>query len=401
MKKIACAILASTALAVASTAASAGGFAVREQSAKGQGTSFAGVAAGSGGLSSMFWNPAVTSEFNQYGLISESNVSIIAPYSEAKIAGETGSGNIGELAFVPASSYIYAWNDQITFGASMNSPLGLTTDANNTWRGVARGDKSEVRTMNFSPNVSYKLNETITFGLGAQIEYMDVGLTTRLPGSGLQAADVRGDDIGFGVTAGVLFQPTETTDIGIGFRSAIKHDLKGYSLLGTGPIVKTDISAKFTSPETVTLGVAQKITDDLTLLGGVEWTNWSRLKELSIIREPAGTSLAKEDYNWKDSWFYSVGAEYAYSDALQLRAGAAFEKSPVPDSTRSVRVPDNDRYWLSVGASYKFSDSMVAHFAYSHVFIEDGDVNQTVPSNLVTSFKQNLNIVSVGLTHDW
>jgi long-chain fatty acid transport protein len=404
MKRIVYSILAFTSIIIVTTAASAGGFAVREQSAKGQGASYAGVAAGTGGVSSLFWNPAISSEFNEYGFISESNVALIAPYSEAKIPGETGSGDIGVLAFVPASSYIYAWNDEITFGASMNSPLGLKTDAeNNGWRGIVRGDKSDVKTMNFSPSVSYKLNDVITIGVGAQVEYMDVKLTTRFY-TGQQVARVKGDDLGFGFTGGVLIKPTETTSIGIGFRSSVKHGLKGDAWENGGfgdPILLTDISAKFTSPETVTFGVTQKITDDLTLLGGIEWTNWSRLKELKIIRQPVGTNLAREDYNWKDSWFYSVGAEYAYSDALQLRAGAAFEKSPVPDLTRSVRVPDNDRYWLSLGASYKFSDSMVAHLAYSHVFMKDGDVDQRIQSNLLTSFKQHIDIVSVGLTHDW
>jgi long-chain fatty acid transport protein len=38
--------------------AEAGGFAVREQSAYGQGSSFAGMAAPGDSISSMFWNPA-------------------------------------------------------------------------------------------------------------------------------------------------------------------------------------------------------------------------------------------------------------------------------------------------------------------------------------------------------
>ena len=38
--------------------AQAGSFGVRDQSAIGQGLDFAGVAAGSAGIGSMFWNPA-------------------------------------------------------------------------------------------------------------------------------------------------------------------------------------------------------------------------------------------------------------------------------------------------------------------------------------------------------
>ena len=46
-----------------------GGFAVREQSAEYQGMSFAGNAAAGGGLSGMFWNPAVAA-FAPRGLYS-------------------------------------------------------------------------------------------------------------------------------------------------------------------------------------------------------------------------------------------------------------------------------------------------------------------------------------------
>jgi long-chain fatty acid transport protein len=61
------------AISVAATGAHAAGFALREQSAEGQGASFAGVAAGTDGLSSMFWNPATIVLHD--GFMSESNVS--------------------------------------------------------------------------------------------------------------------------------------------------------------------------------------------------------------------------------------------------------------------------------------------------------------------------------------
>ena len=65
-------------LAIASTQANAGGFAVHEQSVYGQGTSFAGIAAG-GALSSMFWNPATMTQFAGKGL--EVGASAIFPYA--------------------------------------------------------------------------------------------------------------------------------------------------------------------------------------------------------------------------------------------------------------------------------------------------------------------------------
>ncbi|MGB6860650.1 MAG: outer membrane protein transport protein, partial [Pseudolabrys sp.] len=65
-------------LVIATAYANAGSLALREQSAYGQGTSFAGVAAG-GALSSMFWNPATMTQVP--GIQSESVVSGLIPYS--------------------------------------------------------------------------------------------------------------------------------------------------------------------------------------------------------------------------------------------------------------------------------------------------------------------------------
>jgi long-chain fatty acid transport protein len=381
--------VASAVLLVSSSLTWAGGFSIREQSTIGQGASFAGVAAGSGGLSSLFWNPAISSDYNEFGFISENNAALISPYSKSSL----GSGNIGELAVVPAGYFSYALTDQVTIATSTNAPVGLTTDGRDGWAGSPLGDKSAVKTYNFNPTMSYKFNDMFSVGIGAQIEYMDVELTNRTSPGGAQFFAARGNDFGFGFTAGLLFEPTDTTDIGIGFRSSVSHNLDGRARVG---LANPPIHAKFKSPEIVTLGLRQKLSDQVTIMGGVEWANWSRFEELRITDDASGATIALSPQAWKDSWYFSLGAEYAYNDALTLRSGVAFEKSPVPDATRSVRVPDNDRYWVSVGASYKFSDSMTANLAYSHVFIKDGDV-----AALKTSFKQHLDIVSVGLTRDW
>jgi long-chain fatty acid transport protein len=388
--KIISTVLSGFIFATTAGTALAGGFAIREQSTVGQGGAFAGVAAG-GSLSSLFWNPAVSSEYNEFGFISENNTALILPYSESDLG--IGSGNIGKFAAVPAGYASFGLTDRITVAGSFNAPVGLTTDARDGWAGSRLGDKSAVATYNFSPSASYKLNDMLSVGVGAQIEYMSVELTNRDVGSGALSFDADGADFGFGLTAGVLFEPTDTTDIGIGFRSSVAHNLAGDATVG---LANLDIHAKFKSPETVTFGIRQQVSDQLTLMGGVEWANWSRFKELRITSDASGATIALTPQEWKDSWYFSAGAEYAYNDQLTLRSGVAYEKSPVPDATRSVRVPDNDRIWLSLGASYQFSEKMRANFAYTHVIIEDGSV-----SALSTEFDQHLNIVSFGLTRDW
>src|SRR5262249_51248796 len=95
-------------LIIATAQAHAGAFAIREQSTYGQGTSFAGVAAG-GSLSSMFWNPATMTQFK--GVVSENGFATIFPkVSQTPLPGSTLAGppfffrgveNSGDMAAVP------------------------------------------------------------------------------------------------------------------------------------------------------------------------------------------------------------------------------------------------------------------------------------------------------------
>ena len=94
--------------------------------------------------------------------------------------------------------------------------------------------------------------------------------------------------------------------------------------------------------------------DRLELLGDLTWTEWSKIKRLPLVRTsgPAnGATLDTLTFNFDDTWRLAVGGNYKWSGPWTLRAGVAFDQSPVPNAQdRSVRLPDNDRYWLTFGA---------------------------------------------------
>ncbi len=408
------------ALTAAATGALAGGFQIHEQSAEFQGMSFAGTAAGGSGLSSMFWNPATITQHS--GWKEEWNATAILPYARAKdermasgapasAGGLSGdSGNIGKLALVPSSYDSYQINDSFWIGLAMNAPYGLSTKNNGNSLGALYGYKSTIRTLNFNPMVGVKLNDMISFGVGLQINYMKGNLSSAKLGA--LSSKIKGDDWGIGFTAGLTLKPTETTTIGIGYRSRVKHKLKGNFYVAAPALLGPSTNratVKHTLPDQLTVSIRQDITDQFALLGTVEWTNWSLLKNFDI--EPvAGYNPSPDKYNWKDSWMFSIGGEYKYSDALTLRAGYAYEKSPVPDSTRNVRVPDNDRHWLSVGASWVANDWLTLNAGYSHLFVKNGRIDKpadTAPvpvsvrrPGLKANYKNHVDIVSVSATVD-
>lgn len=423
--------VALAALAATATSANAGGFAPHEQSAYFMGSAFAGSAAG-GVLSSMFWNPAALGQFD--GINSDSSYSLIMPDTEITTTGgilnnfsaNKTSGDIGDTAILPASYFSYQLNDQFVLGLSVNAPFGMTTDGNFNWVGSPLARESKITTYNFAPTIAYRITPGVIVAAGLQVEYMDAQLRSafsfgRLPNPNGPTAAVKGDDWGIGFTAGILLTPATGTSIGLGFRSKIKHELEG-TFHVEGVPVEDQISADVDLPEIVTLSLRQAVAPAWTVLGTVEWTNWSRLPQLQVTCQSAnfacplvggvGKPLQTLELGWDDGWMFSGGLEHNYSDQLTLRGGIAYERSPIQNAEgRTVRLPDADRIWLSAGASYKYSEWTTFDLSYAHVFIEDSSTIQhssAGPGNPnVTLFtgdvESSADIISIGVRSklDW
>jgi long-chain fatty acid transport protein len=364
------ALLGTTALVVIQSGAMAGGFALREQSAYGQGSSFAGIAAG-GSLSSMFWNPATLAAVS--GLQIESVGTMLIPTSDVEVTSPltTDEGDIAEDAFLPALYGAYRLNDRLTVGVGVNSGYGLVTryDSTSILRTSGVAGTSDIFSINVNPAVSYQVNDWLALALGAQIQYIDVRLTA-FPAP---LISLEGDDIAVGATAGILLTPMAGTEIGLGYRSRIDHTLDGEldSLLGEFDVEGEGLDL----PDVVTLGIRQRITDRFRVMAGVEWANWSRFKAVDVTGQPAplpGTITLDFDYN--DSWFFSAGGEFDVNDKLTVRAGVGYELSPLDDDNRTYRLPDNDRLWLSAGASYKASERFSFDLGYTYISVADTDI---------------------------
>lgn len=413
------------ALLAATADANAGGFAVREQSAFGQGSSFAGVAAG-GSLSSMFWNPATMTQVP--GLQSESVLTAIIPSSKndptsGPLLSAGGTDNIAHWAVAPSSYYSWQVMPQLWLGLSVNAPFGLTETFPDYWAGRDYGaGGSHLTTYNATPSVAYKINDWISVGAGLQIQYADATLTKGIGAVPTWQASIDGAGWGVGFTAGVTLTPTPTTSIGLGYRSGINQKINGTLLLpagvGGGPPFSTpgSVSTTLNLPDVVSLGVRQRLTSQWTVMGTAEWTNWRRIGTANVV-QPNGqlayvggaANVVTIPFQYDDGWFFSLGAEYQWSDRLALRGGVAYEKSPISDAVRIPILPDNDRVWLSIGATYNWSKQITLDFAYSHIFVKDTSVDITSSSNpsfvpgspYTGNIDSHIDLVSVALRYRW
>lgn len=430
------------ALVAGASTVSAGGFAVRQQSVSGLGAAYAGSAAG-GDLSSMYWNPAAVTVKTGPGLNSESHYSLMSPNAEVTVNTSSNpaflgqpfstgrdSGDIADLALASASYYSYQFQNydpNFFLGFSFNSPFGLKTKPENTkYAGALIGRESSLKTFNLTPTLGYKFSPTLSVGVGAQLEYATARFSfgTGTPNGG----DTRyeGNGVAVGFTAGLLWQPTASTSVGLGYRSAMSHKLDGAYINTTGSVAflglgsdmrSTSANAKIELPDMVTLSLRQSLTQNFRLLGTVEWTNWNVLKELRVVSEGSqavvtggglsatpGVTLARLPVGWGDGWFFALGGEYDVSKQLTVRAGGAYEITPIENPTqRLVGIPDNDRIWASLGATYKWSETLSFDVAYSHVFVKDSQFDRTSLTGvrMTGDINASLDIIGVSIKSKW
>jgi long-chain fatty acid transport protein len=411
-------------IVIATAQANAGSFAIREQSSYGQGSSFAGIAAG-GALSSMFWNPAAITQMP--GIQSETTATGVFPYanqtpqSGSLLGAFGGTTNSGEAGLVPGSYFSYqlnALNPNIWLGLSINAPFALSASLPDVWAGRDYGaNDSSVRSYNAVPSIAWRINDWISVGAGVQIQYLKATLNKGVtrPGPTFTDFTLEGDGWGYGFTAGVTLTPTPTTTIGIGYRSAIDQKVEGTMVLtgtlaGFSNLVKTTVDL----PDVVSLGIRQRIDQQLTLLGTVEWTNWSRIGTSNVLLRsgaPAmvGPNAVTLPFQYDDGWFFSVGSEYRWSDRLTLRSGIGYEISPITDQVRIPIIPDNNRFWASIGASWEVWKGFAFDVAYSHLWVKDPSINITSTSGnpwfdgvpYVGEGKAHVDILSIGIKYRW
>jgi long-chain fatty acid transport protein len=173
----------------------------------------------------------------------------------------------------------------------------------------------------------------------------------------------------------------------VGFRSSIEHTFDGdVFVAGVSSLGSARTSADLEIPEIATASLRQSVSERLTLLGTVMWTNWTDLSQVVIqakssnpnLGAVAGRPVAVLPFHWHDSWFFSGGVEFEVNDRTTLRSGVAYEESPVQNPVeRSARLPDTNRVWVSLGATRNISPTMTLNLAYSHVFFEDGSMDRT------------------------
>jgi long-chain fatty acid transport protein len=311
------------------------------------------------------------------------------------------------IEFQPAVAYRF--NDQLSFGFGLDITYmkGLLS--------------KQVDTVPYNENLKYSYGQADPrFGMNP------VNAATGAPLSDEEWAanegfnnhyEVSGDDWQLGYNLSMMWDINSDITLGVAYRSEMKFKLKGdsefaqkegvvglgqlangtyvvapvdaaYTQTPTGSVPNQASEVPLTTPQSLTVSYAQQLTDRVQLVAGATWTQWSVFESFDVISTESSPGMIEnlgglgEGYighieeNWHDTVAVALGVNYQLSDEWLLRSGYANDQSPVSNSYRTARVPDNDREWISVGFNYRINQELDVDFAFSYLFFDDTQVTE-------------------------
>jgi len=454
--------LAGIAAALACGTAQGAAFALQEQSGSGLGNAFAGGAASAEDASTVWSNPAGMSRFTATQVAAA--VHFITPSikfsNDGSVAAgfQTLGGEGGDAGSTSVTGNLYIAvpiNQQFAFGLAIGVPFGLITEYDDGWIGRFQALKSDVRTYNVNPAISWRVSNNFTIAAGADFQRIKATFTQQLNYSALlaqaagQAAaagqipaaavppflsavsgleshgNIDGDDSAWGWNAGVMWNIDDRSRLGAHYRSGIKYHISGNanfnhpSLPALPPtlapigaalssavnaaVFNGGITADIELPAIANVSYFRQLNDRWDVMADIQWTGWDKLQNLTFVRT-TGAVLSSTPENFKNAWRYSVGANYRYTDQWMFRGGLAWDQSPVNDTDRTPRLPDEDRIWFSVGAQYKMSPQLKVDVGYTFINVQNASINQNAGSTaanglLKGNYDAHVNIVSAQVSY--
>lgn len=156
-------------------------------------------------------------------------------------------------------------------------------------------------------------------------------------------------------------------------------------------------------PQSVNFGIVQELTPSWKIMADVAWTDWSVMDEMKVKFKKNGVE-STEVMKWHDSWRFALGTEYKIDEKWTVRAGTAFDERAVTNHyTKTCKLPDSNRYWMSMGCSYQYSEHMRLDLAWTHIIFQPSSIHQTHTDGRYIDGKVSgyTNLISVGMKYDF
>lgn len=275
---------------------------------------------------------------------------------------------------------------------------------------------AQMRSANVNPTIATRLGKDIAIGAGVDVMWSDLTFKQSMPLGPTTRMVFEGDGMAFGANVGITWNMTQDQRLALTYRSPMTVTYKGDfemqnlpppamlppGALPPGLTPGSDFETEMNLPSLAVLGYGIHLTKALRVEANVEWVEHSRNKAMDLdignnnpilLASLGGTSLPQ---NWKDTWTYGVGADYALCQSVTVRAGWVHLPSPVPEETLMPTLAEADKDILSVGIGLK-SGRQTLDLGYAYSLSPDRTIDSPMnPINGTYEFDAHLFAVSYG-----
>ncbi|MBB1077980.1 outer membrane protein transport protein [Rhodoferax sp. 4810] len=265
-----------------------------------------------------------------------------------------------ENFYVPTGFVVTPSYGGARFGLAITAPGGLSKQWEDTWPKTF-AEEFSLTVIEVNPTVSYSVGK-VSLAAGPRMVYSSATVTSSgaIPGAGVLARDMDGDTTEWGWNAAFSAKPTEKINISATYRSHIDLDFEDTATLTFGSIINRDFDA-VPLPAVLAFSVAYDVLDNLNVELTWDRTFWSKYKDLNFNFSPVIPGNPFEppvEKNWDDSNAFRLGLTYTLTDYLTLMGGFAYDQTPVPTETIGFELPDSPAWIYSLGAQYAVTDKM-------------------------------------------
>lgn len=323
-------------------------------------------------------------------------------------ANTTSIGRTNSPMGTPFSAYaVYRKNENSKFfyGLGIYTPFGSTIQYEDGWTGRFALTKLQLKSIFFQPTISYKLNDKIGLGAGFVYSTGNVNLQKDIPVQDANGtyghAELNGKASGFGYNVGLFVQATEKLNLGVSYRSQVNMAVAEGTATFTVPsslatnFPNGTFSSALPLPQVATLGLAYKLNEKWAFALDVNYVGWKAYDTLSFDYAQNTTSLVdtKSARNYKNTFAFRFGTNYAISTNWDARVGLAYGITPVQSGYVTPETPDANRVNYTAGLGYKMGEHFQLDASIFFTHLKRTDTN--LETNLSGTFTTN--VIAPGL----
>ncbi|OQW69833.1 MAG: long-chain fatty acid transporter [Proteobacteria bacterium ST_bin12] len=336
------------------------------------------------------YNPAGISWLNDR---LDVGISYFRPNREAEIEGSATpfngkiDANDTQDFFIPEFGYKKQLTDKLSFGIAAYGNGGLVQDYDPGFPLFAgpNGPKTGIELLQLfvAPTLAWQVTPEHSVGVSLNIAYQTfeakgLGAFSALSQAPNNVTD-KGKDTayGLGLHVGWLGKVSENLSLGASYQSrTYTQKFDKYKGLFAE-------EGDFDTPSIVGLGLAYKVTPDLTVAADYQRINYSDINSVGnsfTFAAPLGSDNGS-GFGWRDVNVYKIGAIYNVNQQLTLRTGYNHGSQPVPrDQTLfNVFAPAIVEDHFTLGATWKFENSNELSLSYFHAFEHEVNGRNSIP----------------------